>query len=99
MAEPRVSKIQKSIRRVFNVGKYESLEVQVSFEETVDWKDLEERQKKSNNITKLLISDFEKTRQEVFDGSKLEEKKSTTKSNIKEDANESMDSLGLDDLK
>jgi len=62
----RVSKISKSISRTYNVAKFESLVVQVSFEDEIEWETLEERKRKSDNITKLLINDFEVTKVEAF---------------------------------
>ena len=66
MTEKRISKITKSIRRVYNVAQYESLEIFVHYEDEIEWKDLKERQAKSDSIGKLLMSDFSQTRNEVF---------------------------------
>lgn len=57
----RVSRITKTIKRTYNVAQYESLEVAVSFDEEVTWSDIEERDKKTNNLTKLLICDLYET--------------------------------------
>jgi len=64
MAE-RVSKITKTVRRTLNVAPYENLDVSVSFEEEVTWENLKERQEKSNNMTKLLLKDYNKTLRDV----------------------------------
>jgi len=70
----RLSKISKSISRKFNVAKYENLVIHVSYEEEVEWGDLKTRQKKSEDVTKLLLIDFEQTKKEVFEELGLEEK-------------------------
>ena len=70
----RTSKITKSVSRKFNVAKYENLVIHVSYEEDIEWADLKERQKKSGDVTKLLLSDFEQTKKEVFEELGLEEK-------------------------
>ena len=70
----RFSKISKSISRKFNVAKYENLVIHVSYEEEVEWGDLKTRQKKSEDVTKLLLIDFEQTKKEVFAELGLEEK-------------------------
>jgi len=102
--EPRISKIHKSIRRVFNIGKYESLEIVVSFEETVDWQTVADRQKKSDNITKLLLVDFGATKDTVFKELVVGEKKSFQSHALKEPASienigVDLSELGLDSLK
>ena len=74
VGKTRVSKISKSISRKFNVAKYENLVINVSYEEEVEWTDLKTRQKKSNDITKLLTMDFEQTKKDVFEELGLEEK-------------------------
>ena len=66
METPRKSKIKKTITRTFynksiNIPKYESVLVEVSAEEEVEWKTLEERQKKSEAVTKILQKDFNET--------------------------------------
>lgn len=98
MPDPRISQISKSIRRVYNVAKYESLEVTVSFQETVEWNTLEERQKKSDNITVLLMKDFDQTREKIFNEMAVSEQKTHKSNAIKQDIGESVEDLGLDDL-
>lgn len=70
----RVSKVTKSISRKFNVAKYENLVVNVSYDENIEWADLKERQKKSEDITKLLLIDFGQTTKDVFKELGIEEK-------------------------
>ncbi len=96
--EPRVSGIVKTISRKFNTAKYETLEVSVTFEEKVEWVSLKERQDKLDNITKLLLNDFEKTRKEVFSTLGLKETKSSTSNAVKQDKKEVSKELGFDIL-
>jgi thymidylate kinase len=71
----RTSKISKRISRTFKIGDYKSLVVDINFEEDVTWKDMNERNKKSENITKLLLKDFQNTTNEVFKELGVSEKK------------------------
>ena len=66
MGEKRKSKITKSIKRIYNVAQYESLEIQVHYEDEIEWETVEERQKKSKSISDLLLKDFQETRKSVF---------------------------------
>jgi hypothetical protein len=75
MGDKRKSRIEKSIKRIYNVAQYESLEVVVHYEEDVEWADTKERQTKSDNISKLLLNDFKKTRLEIFKELNASEKK------------------------
>jgi len=97
MSEPRTSKIIKSVRRVYNVGKYESLEVQVSYEEDVVWTSVSERCEKSNSITKLLLADFVSTKETFFNSMQLKAVTDKVVKNVVKD-NSSLEQLGLDDL-
>jgi hypothetical protein len=65
-APKRKSKIAKSISRKMQTTTYENVQVFVSFEEEIEWGSLEERTKKSEGITKLLIRDFNKTLSDVW---------------------------------
>jgi hypothetical protein len=75
----RKSKISKRISRTFRIGEYKSLVVDVNYEEEIDWSTLPERMKKSENITKLLLTDFQKTVISSFEELGLVEKKATYK--------------------
>ena len=96
--EKRISCISKSICRKFNTDKYENLDISVSFEENIEWSDLKERNKKSENITKLLLADYEKTKDQVFEELGLKNVKATKNNALKEDTATSVKELGLDDL-
>jgi len=93
MSEKRKSKISKSIKRIYNVAQYESLELVVHYEEEVEWSDLAERQKKSDNISKLLVNDFKKTRLDVFNELNTSEKKAYFKNAL-----QSMGDVSEDDV-
>jgi hypothetical protein len=63
----RKSKITKSVSRKMQTTTYENVQVHVSYEEEVEWTDLAERAKKSEGITAILMRDFNKTLDAVWD--------------------------------
>jgi len=70
----RKSRIQKTITQKFTTGvRYEMLDITVSYDEVIEWKDLAERAQKSKNIHNLLLKDFEETRDDVFEQLKTRE--------------------------
>lgn len=77
--EVRTSKISKRISRTFRIGEFKSLVIDINYEEEISWSTLTERQKKSENVTKLLLADFQKTVQDSFEELGLIEKKATFK--------------------
>jgi hypothetical protein len=77
--EVRKSKISKRISRTFRIGEYKSLVIDINYEEDITWSTLPERMKKSENVTKLLLTDFQKTVQDSFEELGLIEKKATFK--------------------
>jgi|ETNvirnome_2_130_1030620.scaffolds.fasta_scaffold19959_2 hypothetical protein len=83
MSEKRKSGISKSIKRIYNVAQYESLEVIVHYEDEIEWENVAERQKKSDAISKLLLNDFKKTTLEVFKQLNESEKKAFFKNALK----------------
>ena len=83
MSDKRKSKISKSIKRIYNVAQYESLELVVHYEEEIEWETVAERQKKADNISKLLLNDFKKTRLDVFNELNASEKKAYFKNLLK----------------
>jgi len=58
---PRKSKIIKVLKRVVRTGDFESLTVEVGYEEEVEWTTIQERQKKSNDVQKLLLHDLQES--------------------------------------
>lgn len=75
--EFRETDITVGIRRAYNVGPYETLEIKVESTDTIQWKDMDERIKKTNGLTKLLIKKFEASHETVFKGLDVVEKNAT----------------------
>jgi len=63
---PRKTLVVKTITRKYNLGNFESIDISISHNQEIEWKDQEERSKKSDALTKLLIKDFEKSRDTIF---------------------------------
>jgi len=61
------SVIHKRISRKIQTATFENIEISCEFQEEVTWNDLKERQMKSEKITKLLITDFNRTLAQVMD--------------------------------
>ena len=59
------SKIKKSISRKLSTANYETLDIHLEIEETIEWDTPAERMEKTENYTKLLIVDFMKTLDKV----------------------------------
>lgn len=59
------SKIKKSITRKVSTAPYESVDIFLEIEETIEWDTPAERMEKTENYTKLLIVDFMKTLDKV----------------------------------
>ena len=73
------SKIKKSISRKLSTAQYETLDIHVEIEEEIEWENPQERIKKTNNITKVLILDFNQTLQKSLEELKLNKKLATVK--------------------
>ena len=98
--QTRKSHIRKTITRKLSTAKFESLDLTVEFEEEVEWNTIQERQEKSDKITKLLLNDFKQTRNAVLDALGLTEKKASVSSTVQSSHKEfDVHELGLDDLK
>jgi len=65
------------IRRAYNVGAYETLEIKIETTDTIKWNTIEERVKKTNGLAKLLVKKFENTHETVFNGLDVVEKNAT----------------------
>jgi len=76
----RYSRIKKSIERIYNIAPYESLKIVVGIEEEIQWETLKERRRKSEDWTKILTDDFNKTVQDIFKDQNVSEKKVFIKS-------------------
>ena len=66
--------IKKSITRKISTAPFESLDVHVEIEETVEWEKMDERMKKTDAISKILLIDFVKTLNQVADELKVNKK-------------------------
>ena len=64
----RISKITKGISRKFNIAKFETLMVTVEYDEEIEWDDtdINTRRGKTQKVTQELLSDFNKTVDDVF---------------------------------
>jgi len=103
----RVSRISKKISRIYfnksiRIPKYESVNVEVAFEEDVTWKTLDERAQKSVNITLLLEQDFNKTVSELFRNLKIADKDNVVYEDIEQEIEDKkkdgLKTMGLDGL-
>ena len=70
----RKSKITKSISRKINTGPYETLQVSVGAEEEIEWDTLDERARKSDNLSKVVALDFQETLAKVIEELKVANK-------------------------
>jgi putative lipoic acid-binding regulatory protein len=61
------SKIKKIITRKISTGQYENIDITVEANEDIEWETIEERIKKTDNITRVLIMDFESTKAKVLE--------------------------------
>lgn len=77
--DPRETEVNLGIRRVYNIGSYESLEVKVETTDKITWNTIEEREKKTENLTKILVKKFVNSKDIVFKGVKADEKHGTYK--------------------
>ena len=78
----RKSTITKTITRnffPFPDHTYKRVEVSVTSQEEVEWTTLEERAKKTANISKVLMKDFEETVSHFFEEMKLDKEQKNAK--------------------
>lgn len=73
----RETDITVGIRRAYNVGPYETLEIKVETTDKIRWQSVDERVSKTNGLTKLLVRKFEKSHETVFKGMDAVEKNAT----------------------
>ena len=69
--------IKKSITRKLSTAQYETLDVHVEVEEEVEWDTVEERMRKSDNISKILVIDFVNTLTKSLQQMNLDKKLAT----------------------
>jgi len=63
---PRQSVITKGITRTIQTAKYFSLVIQHTAQDTIEWHDLEERERKQQSLTQLVINNFATTHDSVL---------------------------------
>jgi hypothetical protein len=66
--------IKKSISRKVCTAPYETLDVHVEIVEEVEWENMDERMKKTEAISKILIIDFVKTLNRVAEELNVDKK-------------------------
>lgn len=62
----RKSRIIRSIKRTLSTGQFETLVIEIGFEEEIEWTTPSERQKKIDNWTGLLIKDFQQSSDRIL---------------------------------
>lgn len=84
--------IKKSISRKICTAPYETLDVHVEIVEEVEWDKMDERMKKTDAISKILLIDFAKTLNQISEELKVDKKvaQSTSKSPQVTNGNESI---------
>lgn len=65
-AKTRRSLINRAIKRTIQTAQFESLVIEVSIEEEIEWSTLSERQKKIDNWTTLLLQDFKQSADRII---------------------------------
>ena len=71
----RVTKVTKGIERVFNIGNFESIRISIHAEDEIEWSTIEERKEKLERVTKNLINDFNKSKEDIMSAFSAHEKK------------------------
>ena len=63
--QPKIRKsvIRKSIMRKYNTAKYETMDITVDHQHEIEWDSIDSLKNKSNNITTLVVQDFDETAQ------------------------------------
>lgn len=83
-AKIRKSKLVRGIRRTLSTAQFETLVIEVGIEEEIEWKTLNERQKKIDNWNTLLIKDFQQSSDRILEGLGLTHKKAYFKNPTQE---------------
>ena len=66
--------IKKSISRKLSTAQYETLDITVEATEEIEWETVEERMNKTNNITSVVLVDFQNTLTKSLSMMKLDKK-------------------------
>ncbi len=62
----RKSKIIRGIKRTLSTAQFETLVIEIGFEEEIEWTTPSERQKKIDNWNTLLIKDFKQSSDRIL---------------------------------
>lgn len=62
----RRSRINRGIKRTLSTAQYETLVIEIGFEEEIEWSTPSERQKKIDNWNTLLIKDFKESSDRIL---------------------------------
>ena len=62
----RKSRITRGIKRTLSTAQYETLVIEIGFEEEIEWSSPSERQKKIDNWNTLLIKDFQQSSDRIL---------------------------------
>lgn len=101
---PRRSVISRGIKRTLQTAQFESLVIEIGFEEEIEWNDLKERQKKIDNWNTVLLHEFKQSSERILKELGLTHKKAWFKDPSPETIEkykhikESQESMDLDDL-
>jgi hypothetical protein len=62
----RSSKITRGIKRTLSTAQFETLVIEIGFEEEIEWSTPSERQRKINNWNTILIKDFQESSDRIL---------------------------------
>ncbi len=100
--EIRTSIIKKSIKRTIKTAQYESLVIEHGFEETIEWKNLSERDKKIENWETVLLQEYKRSHDSILEELGFSEKKAyfnnPSSATIQKFQHQAKSSDDLDDL-
>ena len=89
----------KGITRTIQTSQFFSLTIQHIAQDTIEWATIEEREKKQESLTKLLVKNFIQTHDEVLDKLKLGQMHAFARDHIKEsNAKKTPELIGVEDL-
>lgn len=101
----RTSVINRGLKRTLKTAEYESLVIEIGFEEEIEWTTLSERQKKLDSWTTVLLQDFKQSSDRILAELGITHKKAyfhnpneATQAKYKVAAEAQQRGLDLDDL-
>lgn len=97
----RKSVIRKSITRKYNTAKFETMDIVVDHQHEIEWDSIDVLKTKSNNVTTLVVQDFENTEKRVMEELRLNGYKAfinppgeNSKRSLTEEEKKDFDSIG-----